>query len=338
MCIGAYIEASAWTHPYPPTRMSARIGTHLPACIRVHPPICTVKRPSVHPWIWVHGSREASHPHTTDIPTNTPGRTVICVATSGKGGGPIGEKGGTVIWARGPSYGLGCACGPMYVHVEVHPVRSLWKKRPCLHVSLGGWVEKMGARFVKKGVDWKNPRPMGENGGGPWREGKNPPGLPGHHQGKAKRYGAHMDASGRGDGILPVRHSPVALRYLKSLFRGIVEYLGAPGCTHTTTHPPVCTCGSPCLQATGYRPVPSCVSMHLSWQLETRNSQKEIPLRCARGNYDAHARQPPSRTRGFLCPYHGSSSLGFPIHFGLCHLSQWAMYLVIALPGVSGRL
>lgn len=186
--------------------------------------------------------------------------------------------------------------------------------------------------------DPEKPRPMGKNGGGPWKEGKNPPGLPGYHQGKAKRYGARRDAFGDGDGILPVRHVPVALRYLKTLSGGIVEYLEALGCTHTTTHPPVCTCGSPCLQATGCRPVLPGASRLLSWQPETRNSQMEIPLRCARGNYDAHARQPPSRMRGFLYPYHGSSSLGSPIHFGLCHLSQWAMYLVIALPGGSGRL
>lgn len=328
------MDASLPSHPDVPTYRYPPAGLHPGTSAHMHgeAPI----RPSMDMGPRIKGSVPSPHYRHTDKYTRKDGH--MCGHIGKRGRSHRKKKGGTVTCARGPSYGLGCACGPMYVHVEVHPVRSLWKKRPCLHVSLGGWVEKMGARFVKKGVDWKNPRPMGENGGGPWREGKNPPGLPGHHQGKAKRYGAHMDASGRGDGILPVRHSPVALRYLKSLFRGIVEYLGAPGCTHTTTHPPVCTCGSPCLQATGYRPVPSCVSMHLSWQLETRNSQKEIPLRCARGNYDAHARQPPSRTRGFLCPYHGSSSLGFPIHFGLCHLSQWAMYLVIALPGVSGRL
>ena len=152
MCIGAYIEASAWTHPYPPARMYPHIGTHLPACILVHWAICTVKRPSVHPWTWAHGSGEASHPHTTGIPTNTPGRTVICVATSGKGGGPIEEKGG------GPSYGR--ADRPMDCGVHVVPYTYMLryiqsglfeKKRPSLHVSLGGWVEKMGARFGKKG-------------------------------------------------------------------------------------------------------------------------------------------------------------------------------------------
>lgn len=123
---------------------------------------------------------------------------------------------------------------------------------------VGGW-KKWGPTWEKKGgATRKNPRPMGENGGGPWREGKKSP--PRHllePMERARRYGARRDASGRGDGNSSIQHAPVALRYLKSLSGGIGEYLGAPGCTHTTTHPPVCTCGSPCLQATGYRPVPS---------------------------------------------------------------------------------
>ena len=238
----------------------------------------------------------------------------------------------TVLWIWGCTWSYVCTCGST-------PILPILGKNGgvCPYGWVGGW-KKWGPAWKKKGGDPEKPPPDGENGGGLAREGKNPPGLPWHHQGKVKRYGARRDAFGEGDGNSPVRHAPVALRYPKSLSGGIGEYLEAPGCTHTTTHPPVCTCGSPCLQATGYRPVPSGASRCLSWQPETRNSQMEIPLRCARGNYDAHARQPPSRTRGFLYPYHGSSSLGFPISGGLCHLSQWAMYLDIAFPGGSGRL
>lgn len=314
------MDASLPSHPDVPTYRYPPAGLHPGTSAHMHgeAPI----RPSMDMGPRIKGSVPSPHYRHTDKYTRKDGH--MCGHIGKRGRSHRGKRGNrhmgarTVLWIGVCMWSHVCTRGstpsPVPLEKETLP--------PCIVGWVGG----------------KNGGPVCEKGGGPWREGKNPPGLPGHHQGKAKRYGAHMDASGRGDGILPVRHSPVALRYLKSLFRGIVEYLGAPGCTHTTTNPPVCTCGSPCLQATGYRPVPSCVSMHLSWQLETRNSQKEIPLRCARGNYDAHARQPPSRTRGFLCPYHGSSSLGFPIHFGLCHLSQWAMYLVIALPGVSGRL
>ena len=258
-----------------------------------------MKRPSVHPWTWAHGSGEASHPHTTGIPTNTPGRTVICVATSGKGGGPIEEKGG------GPSYGR--ADRPMDWGVHVVPYTymlryiqsGLFEKKtlpPCIVGCVGG--KNGGPIWEKRGATRKNPRPMGENGGGSLREGKNPPWHLCEPMERARPYGARRDAFGEGDGNSPVRHAPVALRYPKSLPGGIGECLGALVCTHTTTHPPVCTCGSPCLQAIGHRPVPSGVSRRLSWQPETGNSQMEIPLRCARGNYDAHARQPPSRMRG----------------------------------------
>ena len=169
-----------------------------------------------------------------------------------KGAVPSGKKGG-------PSYGR--ADRPMDLGVYVVLCMYTWKYTQPSHFGknggvcpygwVGGW-KKWGPVWEKRGAVRKNPRPMGENGGGPWREGKNPPGLPGHHQGKVKRYGARRDAFGEGDGNLPVRYSPVALRYLKSLSGGIVEYLGTLVCTHTTTHPPVCTCGSPCLQATGY--------------------------------------------------------------------------------------
>ena len=144
---------------YPP------VDTHLPACTRVHPAICTVKRPSVHPWTWAHGSGEASHPHTTDIPTNTPGRTVICVATSGKRGGHTGKKGGTVIWARGPSYGFGGVRGPMYVRVEVHPVLPFWEKMG-VSIRMVGWVggKNGGPVWKKRGATRENPRPMGKMG------------------------------------------------------------------------------------------------------------------------------------------------------------------------------
>ena len=162
---------------------------------------------------------------------------------------------------------------------------------------VGGW-KKWGPDLGKKGGDPEKPRPMGENGGGSLREGKNPPWHLCEPMERARPYGARRDAFGEGDGNSPVRHAPVALRYPKSLPGGIGECLEALVCTHTTTHPPVCTCGSPCLQAIGHRPVPSGVSRRLSWQPETGNSQMEIPLRCARGNYDAHARQPPSRMRG----------------------------------------
>lgn len=335
VCIKGYTGMPAWTHPCLPTRMYPPVDTHLPTCIQVHPPICTVKRPSVRPWIWVHGSREASHPHTTDIPTNTPGRTVICVATSGKRGGPIGKKRG------GPSYGRADrpmdwgVRGPMHVHVEVHPALPFWEKMG-VSVRMVGWVggKNGGLPGKKGGRSGKTPARWGKMVGGPWREGRDPPGGLGEPMERARLYGARRDAFGEGDGNSPVRHAPVALRYPKSLPGGIGEYLGAPGCTHTTTRPPVCTCGDRYL----FVPRPAGVSSRLSWQPETGNSQTGIPLRCARGNYDAHARQPPSRMRGFLYPYHGSSSLGSPIHFGLCHLSQCAMYLDIALPGGSGRL
>lgn len=198
---------------------------------------------------------------------------------------------------------------------------------------VGGW-KKWGPTWGKRGATRKNPRPMGENGGWTMEGGEKSPRDLWEPMERARLYGARRDAFGEGDGNFPVRHAPVALRYPKSLSGGIGEYLGAPGCTHTTTHPPVCTCGDRYLSV----PRPAGVSRRLSWQPEIVNSQKEIPLRCARGNYDAHARQPPSRMRGFLYPYHGSSSLGFPIYFGLCHLSQCAMYLDIAFPGGSGRL
>ena len=173
-------------------------------------------------------------------------------------------------------------------------------KKKTLPPCIVGWVggKNGGPIWEKRGATRKNPRPMGENGGGSLREGKNPPWHLCEPMERARPYGARRDAFGEGDGNSPVRHAPVVLRYPKSLPGGIGECLGALVCTHTTTHPPVCTCGSPCLQAIGHRPVPSGVSRRLSWQPETGNSQMEIPLRCARGNYDAHARQPPSRTRG----------------------------------------
>lgn len=118
------------------------------------------------------------------------------------------------------------------------------KKWGCLSVWLGGWVEKNGDLPGKKGGrPGKTPARWGKMGGGPWREGRDPPGGLGEPMERTRLYGARRDASGRGDGNSSIQHAPVALRYPKSLPGGIGEYLGAPGCTHTTTHPPVCTCG-----------------------------------------------------------------------------------------------
>ena len=138
---------------------------------------------------------------------------------------------------------------------------------------------------------------------------------------------------GRGMGLPPSHMLPSPYGTLKRFLEALWNIL-KPLDVHTPlpTHPCVH------VEALAWQPRPVGASRCLSCQPETGNSQMEIPLRCARGNYDAHARQPLSRMRGFLYPYHGSSSLGSPIHFGLCHLSQWAMYLVIAFPGGSGRL
>lgn len=257
-----------------------------------------------------------------------------------KRGGPIGKKRG------GPSYGR--ADRPMDWGVHVVPCMYTWKytqpshfgkKWGCLSVLLGGWVEKMGAYLGKKGgATRKNPRPMGENGGGPWREGKNPPGTfgsPWSERGATEPVGTRL---GGGMGIHPSNTLPSPYgtlnRFLEAL-GNILEPLDVhtPLPTHPCVHVEALAYRLHAIDL--YRQVrPGC----LSWQPETRNSQMEIPLRCARGNYDAHARQPPSRMRGFPYPYHGSSPLGSPIHFGLCHLSQCAMYLDIAIPGGSGRL
>lgn len=208
-------------------------------------------------------------------------------------------------------------------------------------IRIVGWVggKKWGPTWGKKGGrPGKTPARWGKMGVDHGGREKSPPaclGITKGRRGATEPVGTRL---GRGMGIHPSNTLPSPYgtlnRFLEAL-GNILEPLDVhtPLPTHPCVHVEVLAYR---LQAIDLcRQVrPGC----LSWQPETRNSQMEIPLRCARGNYDAHARQPPSRMRGFPYPYHGSSSLGSPIHFGLCHLSQCAMYLDIAFPGGSGRL
>lgn len=238
VCIEAYIGAPIWMQACPPARMYPPVGTHLPICTQVHPPTDTGMCPHIHPWTWVHGSGEASHPHTTDIPTYTPGRTVICVATSGKKGGPIGKKKG------GPSYAR--ADRPMDLGVHVILYTYMWKytqsglfgkKDPAsMYRWVGGW-KKWGPTWEKKGGDPEKPPPDGGKWGWIGDGGEKSPRHLCEPMERARLYGARRDAFGEGDGILPVRHAPVALRYPKSLFRGIGALSGIPW-MYTHHYPP----------------------------------------------------------------------------------------------------
>ena len=107
----------------------------------------------------IRGSVPSPHYRNTDKYTRKDGH--MC-GHIGKRGRSHRKKGGwTVIWARGPSYGLGCACGPIYLHVEVNPVRSFWKKDPAsMYRWVGGW-KKWGPDLGKKGGDPEKPPPDG---------------------------------------------------------------------------------------------------------------------------------------------------------------------------------
>lgn len=171
-------------------------------------------------------------------------------------------------------------------------------------------------------------------GGGSVREGKNPPWHLGESMERTRLYGAHRDASGRGDGILPVRHSPVALRYPKSLPGGIVEYLGAPD-VHTPlpAHPCVHveTSTYPCL---GLQVYPDAYPGSQKPEIPKRKSlcdaragittrMRDNPLRACEGFYIPTMGVPPSVSPSTLaCATSRSgqctSSSPFPVGPGGC--------------------
>lgn len=226
----------------------------------------------------------------------------------------------TVLW-------IGGVRGPMYVHVEVHPVLPFWEKMG-VSIRIVGWVGgKNGACLGKKGGSTrKTPARWGKMGvdlGG--REGI-PPGTfgsPWSERCSTEPVGTRL---GRGMGFCPSDTLPSPYgtlnRFLEALWN-ILEPLDVH--TPLPTHPCVH------VETTTY----PCLGLQVCPGAYPGSRKPEIPK--WKSLCDARAGIT-TRTRGFLYPYHGSSSLGFPIHFGLCHLSQWAMYLAIALPGGSGRL
>ena len=165
------------------------MGTDLPS----HPDVPTYRYPFAgpHPGTFGHMHGEAPTHPSMDICPRIKGSvpsphyryTDIYTRKDRHMCGHIGKKGRSHRKKKGgPSYGR--ADRPMDLGVYVVLCMYRWKytqsshfgeKWGCLSVWLGGWVEKMGARFEKKGGDPEKPPPNGENGGGPRREGKNSP-------------------------------------------------------------------------------------------------------------------------------------------------------------------
>ena len=316
------------------------MGTDLPS----HPDVPTYRYPfaGLHPGTFGHMHGEAPTHPSMDICPRIKGSvpsphyryTDIYTRKDRHMCGHIGKKGRSHRKKKGgPSYGR--ADRPMDLGVYVVLCMYRWKytqsshfgeKWGCLSVWLGGWVEKMGARFEKKGGrPGKTPARWGKWG---WTAegGEKFPldclGITRESRSATEPVGTRL---GRGMGLPPSHMLPSPYSTLKRFLEALGNIL-KPLDVHTPlpTHP--CVHVEAVVCQLGLQVCPGAYRC---------GRKPEIPKR--KSLCDARAGIT-TRTRGFLYPYHGSSSLGSPIHFGLCHLSQWAMYLVIALPGGSGRL
>lgn len=235
----------------------------------------------------------------------------------------------TVLWIGGCMWSYVCTRGS----TPSPPI--LEKKWVCLSVSLGGWVEKMGARFGKKGGGLEKPPPDGGKWGWIGEGGKKPPGTlgsPWSERGSTEPVGTRQ---GGGMGFCPSDTLPSPYgtpnRFLEALWN-ILEPLDVH--TPLPTHPCVH------VEALAYRLQAIDLCRHVCPGAYPGSRKPEIPRRkslCdARAGITTRMRDNPLRARDGSCvPTMGVPPSVFPSTLA-CATSR-SVQCISTSPSLVGR-